>query len=66
MSNGFLYSITNTLSISSLTQPPDANSQTPGVTLKEELEVLMFQPPDATYHYFKMETKRSGMTSPAL
>ena len=33
VSNGFLYSITNTLSISSLTQPPDA----------------IFQPPDATF-----------------
>ena len=37
MSNGFLYSITNTLSISSLTQPPDAS----------------FQPPDATFSIFQ-------------
>ena len=37
MSNGFLYSITNKLSISSLTQPPHVN----------------FQPPDATFLIFQ-------------
>ena len=52
MSNGFLYSITDTLSISSLTQPPDANSQPPDATFlifqecqSSEAEVLVWVSP---------------------